>query len=74
MLSIKFIVLCSNKWIDISVPCRGTAFLNRALHSALRLRLVSVPCRGTAFLNCSWNRYRLGAKVSVPCRGTAFLN
>lgn len=51
MLSIKFIVLCSNKWIDISVPCRGTTFLNRALHSALRLRLVSVPCRGTAFLN-----------------------
>ena len=28
MLSIKFIVLCSNKWIDISVPCRGTTFLN----------------------------------------------
>lgn len=37
MLSIKFIVLCSNKWIDISVPCRGTTFLNHPCNPATSL-------------------------------------
>ena len=52
MLSIKFIVLCSNKWIDISVPCRGTTFLNGVVNYVeIRKYHVSVPCRGTTFLN-----------------------
>ena len=75
MLSIKFIVLCSNKWIDISVPCRGTTFLNHFLKSGGRYYGVSVPCRGTTFLICfrSVPKKIIAGRVSVPCRGTTFL-
>ena len=36
----------------VSVPCRGTIFLNTSPHLRKRVRqVVSVPCRGTIFLN-----------------------
>ena len=35
----------------ISVPCRGTTFLNNGLNSTDKAFLISVPCRGTTFLN-----------------------
>ena len=78
MLSIKFIVLCSNKWIDISVPCRGTTFLNgKKTNGNKNSHNVSVPCRGTTFLN-EEKANNLEAlqeeQVFVPCRGTTFLN
>ena len=38
----------------VSVPCRGTTFLNRLTTSwSVVGVLVSVPCRGTTFLNLS---------------------
>ena len=38
--------------IYVSVPCRGTTFLNKRLRIAVFLLwYVSVPCRGTTFLN-----------------------
>ena len=42
--------LAKNKG-EISVPCRGTTFLNHIMFSHIYLRLISVPCRGTTFLN-----------------------
>ena len=38
---------------NVSVPCRGTAFLNKKFLNMVKHDLVSVPCRGTAFLNKS---------------------
>ena len=36
----------------VSVPCRGTTFLNRdEIYNNLDGKQVSVPCRGTTFLN-----------------------
>ena len=38
--------------IIVSVPCRGTTFLNETYDTkVLYEQLVSVPCRGTTFLN-----------------------
>ena len=37
--------------IRVSVPCRGTTFLNRIYRNARNKVQVSVPCRGTTFLN-----------------------
>ena len=39
--------------MPVSVPCRGTAFLNKMeeANEERILKEVSVPCRGTAFLN-----------------------
>ena len=60
----------------VSVPCRGTTFLNTPPKAKAVPLVVSVPCRGTTFLNMSTeNRREENAKiVSVPCRGTTFLN
>ena len=39
--------------LTVSVPCRGTAFLNISVFERyLYIFAVSIPCRGTAFLNC----------------------
>ena len=59
----------------VSVPCRGTTFLNTTqIIDRMAVCSVSVPCRGTTFLNMA----RIGRGedyiVSVPCRGTTFLN
>ena len=35
----------------VSVPCRGTTFLNLKKLSVENYKKVSVPCRGTTFLN-----------------------
>ena len=34
----------------VSVPCRGTTFLNIIKHTFIKFHRVSVPCRGTTFL------------------------
>ena len=59
----------------ISVPCRGTTFLNKNKETLDRVvSLISVPCRGTTFLNCDVRFLCLRVPISVPCRGTTFLN
>ena len=60
----------------VSVPCRGTTFLNEMDRMALQsvIAKVSVPCRGTTFLNRAYECSRKQVIVSVPCRGTTFLN
>ena len=36
----------------VSVPCRGTTFLNQIYMNCIIINIsVSVPCRGTTFLN-----------------------
>ena len=59
----------------VSVPCRGTTFLNDLGIFVNPYEKVSVPCRGTTFLNTK-RRYQspIWILVSVPCRGTTFLN
>ena len=42
--------LIEEKEDQISVPCRGTTFLNNT-YNVKKLLKVSVPCRGTTFLN-----------------------
>ena len=61
----------------VSVPCRGTTFLNCKNKADFTNREtdVSVPCRGTTFLNTPiFKLNKKGDIVSVPCRGTTFLN
>ena len=60
----------------VSVPLRGTTFLNRKLLKFFRTlrKMVSVPLRGTTFLNAQRNTEWWCLKVSVPLRGTTFLN
>ena len=62
----------------VSVPCRGTTFLNCDGVFYLVEKdwfIVSVPCRGTTFLNeCERITIKTATVVSVPCRGTTFLN
>ena len=60
----------------VSVPCRGTTFLNFSFFPLWESwDRVSVPCRGTTFLNQIYmNCIIINISVSVPCRGTTFLN
>ena len=60
----------------VSVPCRGTTFLNKERNVSMHIvNRVSVPCRGTTFLNGIHTTLAvLSLIVSVPCRGTTFLN
>ena len=42
----------SHRYEKVSVPCRGTTFLNiNNMVEAQLVSAVSVPCRGTTFLN-----------------------
>ena len=60
----------------VSVPCRGTTFLNDLDKLGVNHNTVSVPCRGTTFLNgeAMVKQKEKDKPVSVPCRGTTFLN
>ena len=51
----------------VSVPCRGTTFLNGICkyHCCVLFYKVSVPCRGTTFLNCN-GRLRSLKKIKTP--------
>ncbi len=43
----------------VSVPCRGTTFLNGFVHLKELGIIVSVPCRGTTFLNGEFSHYEV---------------
>ena len=60
----------------VSVPYRGTTFLNSILSCNVSgtEEDVSVPYRGTTFLNGVYINVRRYIMVSVPYRGTTFLN
>ena len=59
----------------VSVPLRGTTFLNYIDISVRDELRVSVPLRGTTFLNgISTVMKSIERAVSVPLRGTTFLN
>ena len=50
----------------ISVPCRGTTFLNNGLNSTDKAFLISVPCRGTTFLNHECRNHGLYRSRKFP--------
>ena len=58
--------------ITVSVPCRGTTFLNDATKDELfrdALNKVSVPCRGTTFLNPNLCLMKLSSYRFRPLSG-----
>ena len=57
---------------NVSVPCRGTTFLNKSGEKSLKRleQTVSVPCRGTTFLNLVLiNRDQKGEHSFRPLSG-----
>ena len=60
--------------VRVSVPFRGSVFLNRWRDDAKTKRLVSVPFRGSVFLNEYKQVLAEFCRVSVPFRGSVFLN
>ena len=55
---------------EISVPCRGTTFLNQTAKQAQKKQYtISVPCRGTTFLNTGNGDFRRGKLYFRPLSG-----
>ena len=56
-------------WRKVSVPLRGTTFLNAKGDSMINARIVSVPLRGTTFLNPKTRRMKIWSSSFRPLTG-----